>query len=1595
MKKNKERELKKTAAKLKDELDAKVFQLKTEAALEKVRVAAMKMKKADDLLNVCEKLFKELLALGFDEMRNAMINIHNDAAKSFVNYDYSDEIGKSINHLTYDIHPLVAEQIKKIRKANDAFSETYFTGKDLGTWKRFRKRIGEKDDPRLNKTKGLFYYFYSIGVGSIGISTFGPVSKEKKALLKRFRNVFSLSYQRYIDIAKAEAQAIEAQIEAALEKVRSRSLAMQKSNELEQVVTVVNEKLRELGVSMEDRSASMIIFEKGSKDLVQWVASHEHESSSYFRTPYFDHPIFNDLLEAKEKGADFFYKAYTHEVKNSYFRYFFEHSDYKLLPDSTKQWILESEHYALSIAYNQNSALAIVNLSGKPLPENGNDILKRFSRVFEQSYTRFLDLQKAEAQAREAQIQLALERVRARTMAMQKSDELPEAANLLFHQIQSLGMPAWSAGYCIWDGDKKAITLWMSSEGVLQPPFRAPTTDDELFIQMRVGYEKGKTIHVVEMGGGKLVAHYQYMRTLPVVGEILDSIIEAGHPLPTFQIMHYVYFSKGFLLFITYEPVPEAHDIFKRFASVFEQTYTRFLDLQKAEAQAREAKIESALEKVRSRSLAMHKSEELQQVVTVAFERLKELDISMDAANIDIFSEGTRDADLWIASPGQEYISCFHLPYVDHLIPSSIFNAKEKGDNFFAKTFSFEEKNKYFNYLFEHSDFRHLPENRRNKILAAAAYTVSFAFTKNAAISIHNYSDKPFSDEENDILKRFAKVFEQAYVRFLDLQKAEAQARESQIQLALERIRARTMAMQHSDELAETAAVLFDQFSSLGTEPERMAIEIVNEKENVFEIWATQHGGSQLNLLIKLSLDEPHVMKKMYEAWKAKTRSITIDLQGKALEEYFQFLQTKGLPVQREIFGARRVQNVATFSKGVLTIITPVPKPKDTIEILERFAAVFDGTYTRFLDLQKAEAQAREAQIEVALERVRSRTMAMHKSSELIQTAELLFDQLKQLGAELQGVAFAICDKNSDMVQKWTSIGVFSVPYTIEPGEQRMYEAWKNQAGIYEEVYEGERQKKYYELFMEIPAFKEGLQKFIESGHPIPTWQKNHAITFKYGYLLLITTKPFNETQIFLRFGKVFEQTYTRFLDLQKAEAQAREAEIELGLERVRARAMAMQSSGELSDLVDTVFKELTKLDFALNWCIINIIDEPSLTNTVWAANPDIDKAPESYHMKFEDYPFHHAMMKGYQERKTKYVYTLEGEEKKIYDEYLFNETEFRRVPAEAQAASRAMERYVVTFTFSNFGGLQTVSNTPLSDASIDILSRFGKVFDLTYTRFNDLKQAEAQAREATIEASLERVRSKTMAMHNSQDVGDTVAAMFDEFSKLNVRAYRCGIGIFQDNSQMELWTAKPNAGGKAELINGRMNMMMHPLLQGMYNGWKNKENSFTYELEGDDTINYFNSVNSQPEYPLKYNISSLPSRLTHSDFYFTEGALFIFSLEPLSAEASKILTRFAALFGQTYRRFLDLQKAEAQAREAQIEAALERVRSRTMGMQKSEELKEVIQVVYEQFVHLNIHVEHTGFVMDYKARDDMHIWLADQHGVPFQVTIPYFDSAY
>src|SRR6187399_742737 len=486
------------------------------------------------------------------------------------------------------------------------------------------------------------------------------------------------------------------------------------------------------------------------------------------------------------------------------------------------------------------------------------------------------------------------------------------------------------------------------------------------------------------------------------------------------------------------------------------------------------------------------------------------------------------------------------------------------------------------------------------------------------------------------------------------------------------------------------------------------------------------------------------------------------------------------------------------------------------------------------------------------------------------------------------------------------------------------------------------------------------------------------------------------------RFAKVFEQTYTRFLDLQKAEAQARESQIEAALERVRSKTMAMQRSEELDSVIKSVYSELKHLDVSFDRCFIMIFDEQKGA-TWWMGSPEDDLFHEGFYVQYHTHLPHLAYLKGWEERQQKWEYLLGGQIKKDWDEFIFKETELSKLPPIAIQYMKSFGSAHLAASFENFGCMTTGGQGRLSEESFSILSRFAKVFDQTYTRFNDLKQAEAQARESQIEAALEKIRSRSLAMHQSKELKEVIAITFEKLNELNVLPGTVAIQLFDKKSMHSvLWVGNTIQDPQmVDLPYDKQMMLEDTLLKDSWQAMIDGVDIINKEYSVEQKNKYFNYLFS------KNNLTQIPEQArevlrqmqSHIACLFVEknSAFLVDSWkgEFFSKENLQVLKRAAKVFEQAYIRFLDLQKAEAQAREAQIEASLERVRSRTMGMQKSDELKEVIQVVYDQFVHLNIHVEHTGFIMDYKQRNDMHIWLADKHAVPFQVTIPYFDCAH
>ena len=643
-------------------------------------------------------------------------------------------------------------------------------------------------------------------------------------------------------------------------------------------------------------------------------------------------------------------------------------------------------------------------------------MLERFAAVFDLTYTRFLDLQKAEAQAREAKIEAALERVRARTMAMQRSDELAKTAYILFQQFKELGEDPDRIFIGIVNEAEGRIDFWTTEQGgnQINLMFKGNTEEPIVLQKVYTAWKEQKRSIIIDLTGKDLADYLHFLEEMgvPVNKDLLHDR----------RVQNVAIFSKGVLGFGTPSPrPPETIQLLERFAGVFDLTYTRFLDLKQAEAQAREAQIELALERVRARTMAMHHSNELANTASVLFQQIKELGFDMWSCGFCIWAKDDF-VEAWMNADSGGVLPPMMIPYKEEPTHRKIYESSLQGDLVHEKVWEGAALAEHYKFLSSIPSVKQAIDLLENSGLSLPSRQCYYAgFFKQGYLLIITKEPKV---NARDLSIRFARVFEQTYTRFNDLKQAEAQAKEAQIEAALERVRSRTLAMHKSDELAETAAVVFKQLIGLGIAPNRLYIGIIKDDSGDIELWATDEDGSKVNTRFTGNIYRNLSVRKMYEGWKEQKKSIAIDMQGKDLTDYIRYLTEElQAPVTIGHTQKRRVQSIAYFAKGFIGIASPDPQPEATITLLERFASVFNLTYTRFNDLQQAEAQTHKANIEVALERVRARALAMQQPEELVEVAEVLRQEMGLLGVEeLETSSIYIHHEESGKTECWYAL---------------------------------------------------------------------------------------------------------------------------------------------------------------------------------------------------------------------------------------------------------------------------------------------------------------------------------------------------------------------------------------------------------------------------------------------------------------------------------------------------------------------------------------------------------------------------------------------
>src|SRR6056297_3034605 len=1423
---------------------------------------------------------------------------------------------------------------------------------------------------------------------SIGFDKVNAENIELKEAIKR----------RTIDL---ENKNRELEVEAALERVRARSSAMHSSDELGEVIALIFGILDEFNISVND-GVALITFNENNKDLNEWMANPGFSKAMNFHLPYFDHPVLSNLWDAKNRGDDILIERYSAEESRSFLNHIFEHSDFKHTPDAVKEYCLAADTYATTIALQKHTGIFINDYSGISLTSSEIDLLKKFCAVFEQTYTRFLDIQKAEAQAREAQIEAAIERVRSQSRAMHKSEELADTIGLMQRELANLEFALDNCIFWIIDRESNEATLWIAPvyNTYLPESYHVPFTDLPYFRKVFHAWEhrNPKWTYVLEGENKKKTDDYLFNHT--GFKKFPDKIKEAFRQVEKTHIT-ISFYNYGGLHVSTTEPLSELQaEILSRFSKVFDQTYTRFLDLQKAEAQAREAEVELALERVRARSMAMQNSGELAEVASLLFQQMKELGISTYSSGFTIWDEDRDKLISWVCNADGSLNPPFYMPMTEESWHREQYESWKKGEDFIVKDLAGEDWKAYFRYL------RSFPLlDKAFATSEAAGHPMPVRQVHHAANFSHGnllFITLEHKPKAHELFKRFAKVFDQTYTRFLDLQKAEAQAREAQIEAALERVRSRTMAMQKSSELGDVAAELFAQMNQLVDNLWTCGFVLCEKSRDEDEWWLSMDGDFTRGFFLPNIDDYAH--SSLYEGWVKGEDFRAVQLDGESLQQHYEWLME--IPVSRAIFeemdaaGIARPEwqklHAAYFSKGYLVLITREPCAEE--EIFKRFSSVFDLTYTRFLDLQKAEKQARESEIQLALERVRAKSLAMHKSEELGDLSLELVKQVQNLGIETWFCAFNIDDDHPGGSLEWGSNGEGVFPQYRTPKEGIFLEYLKaGERG--EELYVKEipetECKAHYEYLCSLPGVGDQLLQMKANGIPLPTSQIDHVAFFKYGYVLFITFEPVPEAHdIFKRFSQVFEQSYTRFLDLQKAEAQTRKAKIEAALERSRAQSMMMKHSDEIDTVSNVFHEQLTLLGIPTEFSYVWLPDEDNHTHQFWASWSEENDGETSLHSKQITYPLDKP------EPYTAACFEAWANPDKVLEEFIppgdiagfFDVWKELLSGAEKLKAENFSEGIYYSEAYMRFGCFGINIRRKLSEEEKNILKRFSVEFERAYTRFLDLKKAEEQAREAKIEAALEKVRSRSMGMQSSEELPEVANLMFLEIQNLGINAWSCGYCILEEDQRSSM------------CITSSEGTIQKPFLlphigEESFEEWDDfvhsEETFFTQELKDDAIQSHYDFMLSLPQLKpvyqeLKDSGLSLPTYQINHLCKFSHGFLLFITHEPVP-EAHDIFKRFTAVFNQTYTRFLDLEKSEQRAREAEVELALERVRSQVTAMRTSSDLFDIVVNMRKEFITLGHDADYFWHMTWGADSYDMSMTSEDGNRIGMVIKIPRF----
>ncbi len=392
--------------------------------------------------------------------------------------------------------------------------------------------------------------------------------------------------------------------------------------------------------------------------------------------------------------------------------------------------------------------------------------------------------------------------------------------------------------------------------------------------------------------------------------------------------------------------------------------------IEAVEDQNRELRLEAALERVGGRAMAMRYTTELQEVVNLVAQQLYRMEMDITGVFIAINEQDVdKEFTFWGSSGvAENYVKKAAIPFLNRPMYTVLTSAVQKRDVFITEEYSREEKIEFFEHLFKYPPYNtSTPEWKKQVLSRKGGYTRAAAVSYYTTIFVVNHHGSKFSEKDNEILKRFARVFERSYIRFLDIKKAEEHANEALKQASLDRIRGEIASMRTKEDLNRITPIIWRELISLEVPFTRCGVFIVDERNENVQVYLTTPAGKALGVL-NLPFNANELTRSTVDHWRKK----------KVYKEHWD--KQSFVNWTNSMIEMGQVQDAATyqgsssppeslflhfvpFAQGMLYVGDNSDLTEEKLDLVRSVAEAFSIAYTRYEDFQNLEKAKNEIEI--------------------------------------------------------------------------------------------------------------------------------------------------------------------------------------------------------------------------------------------------------------------------------------------------------------------------------------------------------------------------------------------------------------------------------------------------------------------------------------------------------------------------------------------------------------------------------------------------------------------------------------------------------